>query len=294
LQVLVHEYCSGGGAVAGIDAAEAAALKAQGRAMRDAMVADVAALPGHEVQVAASLDDWTARVREADAVWSVAPETGGVLRAIAASVPPAKWLGCTPAAIGVAASKRATLRRLAAAGIDTPLRADDAMSVDNGRRAGGRFVVKPDDGAGASDTWRFDSLADALTHATDGSAVEPWIDGDALSLTLLCADGRAQLLSLNRQRVAVGADGRISVDGVDSAIEPADGPRGRQLQSLASRVADALPGLHGLVGIDLVWHAQRGPVVIELNPRVTTAYVGLSAKLERNLAGDLLALRRDG
>ena len=49
-----------------------------------------------------------------------------------------------------------------------------------------------------------------------------------------------------------------------------------------------MPGLRGFVGIDLVWHEERGPVVIEVNPRVTCAYVGLSAALGRNLAAELL------
>jgi predicted ATP-grasp superfamily ATP-dependent carboligase len=53
-------------------------------------------------------------------------------------------------------------------------------------------------------------------------------------------------------------------------------------------VADALPGLRGFVGIDLIWNEERGPVLIEVNPRVTTAYVGLSRRLGRNLAADVL------
>jgi predicted ATP-grasp superfamily ATP-dependent carboligase len=61
---------------------------------------------------------------------------------------------------------------------------------------------------------------------------------------------------------------------------------------LAQRVGAALPGLFGFVGIDVVWHPQRGPVVIEVNPRVTCAYVGLSAALGRNLAAELLQAQR--
>lgn len=289
--VLVHEYCSGGGAVPGIDEAEAAALQAQGRAMRDAMAADVAAIPGHEVRVADSLDGWEAMVREVDRVWSVAPETGGVLRSIAASVPPAKWLGCTPEAIDIAGSKRATKGRLAAAGIDVPLRAEFGPGAV---AQPGRFVVKPDDGAGATETFRFESAADALAHSGDGMKVERWVDGEPLSITLLCARDRAELISVNRQRIVVDATGRVQFEGVDAAIEPVDSPRGRRLQAVASHVAEALPGLHGLVGVDLVWHAARGPVVVEVNPRLTTAYIGLSAKLGRNLAAELLALPRDG
>ena len=83
--------------------------------------------------------------------------------------------------------------------------------------------------------------------------------------------------------------GSCSYLGVDIlAIDPARDPRGVRLHLLALEVVRALPGLNGFVGIDLVWHAERGPVVIEVNPRVTSAYVGLSAALGRNLAGELL------
>jgi len=61
------------------------------------------------------------------------------------------------------------------------------------------------------------------------------------------------------------------------------------LSALGRRVARALPGLRGFVGVDLVWHAERGPVAIEVNPRVTCAYAGLSASLGRNLAAELLS-----
>jgi predicted ATP-grasp superfamily ATP-dependent carboligase len=68
-----------------------------------------------------------------------------------------------------------------------------------------------------------------------------------------------------------------------------DDPRWRALSALAAQVARAIPGLRGFAGIDLVWHPRRGPVAIEVNPRVTCAYVGLSAALGRNLAAELVA-----
>jgi predicted ATP-grasp superfamily ATP-dependent carboligase len=280
MKVLVHEYVSGGGTLGGIAPGEAAALLAQGRAMRDAMVRDLRALPGVQVNVCDTMADWPGAVRHADAVWSVAPETGGVLAALCESVPPPKWLGCTPRAIRIAGSKSATRELLAGAGIAVP-------STPGGA---GRFVVKPDDGAGAVDTRVFDSFAAAAQALRAGMTIESFVDGEPLSVSLLCARGSAELLSVNRQRIRIGAEGALAFGGVDVAVEPADGARGRALQALAADVARALPGLHGFVGIDLVWHDRRGAVVIEINPRLTTAYVGLSARLGRNIARDLVAL----
>lgn len=280
--VLVHEYLSGGGPLAGASADEARELKAQGRAMRDAMAADLRALPGVEV-VLGRHPDFALQAETVDAVWAVAPETGGLLSQLCAAVAPASWLGSSAAAIAIAGSKRATGERLAAAGIAVP-----------GPAGGpGPHVTKPDDGAGATDTVRFESFEAARAALPDGHVIEPWIDGEPLSLTLLCARG-AELLSVNRQHVEVGAGGRVDYHGVAIAVEPPDRGRGPALQGIASAVAAALPGLFGIIGIDLVWHPLRGPVVIEVNPRVTSAYVGLSARLRRNLAAELLVAWRHG
>ena len=75
---------------------------------------------------------------------------------------------------------------------------------------------------------------------------------------------------------------------IDDAM-PLTDPRAVRLAELAARVHRAVPGLRGFVGIDLVWHPQHGPVVIEVNPRVTCAYVGLSRALGRNLAAQVIA-----
>lgn len=282
--VLVHEYFSGGGAPGGVEPHEAAELLEQGRAMRDAMADDLRALPAVEAMICTSPRDFDARLAAADAVWSVAPESAGILAAICAAVPAGKWLGCTADAIRIGGSKSATRECLGAAGLPVPAGASPGAS--------GRFVVKPDDGAGATDTRVFDSLAAARAAASAGMAIEAFVEGEALSATLLCAHGRAEMLSVNRQRIDIDAQGHVAYRGVEIAIEPVSGARGRVLQPLLQRLAGALPGLFGIVGVDLVWHRSSGPVIVEVNPRLTSAYVGLSAKLGRNLAGELLALRR--
>jgi len=122
--------------------------------------------------------------------------------------------------------------------------------------------------------------------------LEPWVDGQALSLSLLCELGRAELLSVNRQRIRRDRDGALHYDGVDIDVLPGRDARCVRLAALAARTAAALPGLRGFVGIDVVWHEQHGPVLIEINPRLTCAYVGLSRRLGRNLAAEVLALQK--
>lgn len=302
-RIFVFEYLTGGGLLDG-DAAAVDTLLPQGLRMRDAMVADLLQA-GCEVTAATcqrappppagalacqarpgeSLFALVARQAAThDAVWLVAPETAGLLAQFAQCVPAARWLGCDAAAIRLASSKQATLAHLAAQGIATPLAFNGVAT---------RWVVKPDDGAGAVATTVHRSLAAArAAQRATGNGVmtcEPWVDGRAMSVSLHCRGDHAELLSINRQHIDIGADGRLAYRGVDIDSLPRDGAAGAMLARLAAQVGHAMPGLQGFVGIDLVWHATRGPVLIEVNPRPTCAYAGLSARLGRNLAAELLA-----
>jgi tyramine---L-glutamate ligase len=109
-------------------------------------------------------------------------------------------------------------------------------------------------------------------------------------VSMIVGPDLARTLAVNRQRLAVDADGWLQDLGVQPAAIAAGDARTAKLHALAARVALAIPGLRGYVGIDVVWNERGGPVVIEVNPRVTCAYVGLSAILQRNLAQDILAL----
>ena len=307
-RILVYEYLSGGGDPAAHDD-----LLPMGQSMRDAIVADLLRLDGCEVSVAACEGteapigrarsvrpragetpfDFVARHAQVnDWVWVVAPETDGVLTRLAHCVDPARWLGCDEGSIRLASSKHATLLRLTNAGVTTPLAFEHAPEVM-------QWVVKPDDGAGSIDTRVHASFAAATwdwtnrsSHAGCLTTIEPWIDGQALSLSLLCGARHTELLSINRQQILVDADGSVSFCGVVVNALPLDDPRAATLRALAACVGRAITGLRGFVGVDLVWHAQRGPVVIEVNPRVTCAYVGLSSALGRNLAADIIAAHR--
>jgi predicted ATP-grasp superfamily ATP-dependent carboligase len=307
-RIFVYEYLSGGGPMNG-DAATAGELLAMGQAMRDAIATDLLRLEDYDVSVATSeggspVPERARRVtpragesafefvgRESDAhrwVWVVAPETDGVLARLQRSVDPGRWLGCNGAAITLTTGKRATLMRLSTAGILTPLAFEHEPEIS-------RWVVKPDDGAGsvatrlhASQEAAWDDWS-ARSRAGCPMAIEPWVDGTALSLSLLCGARRTELLSVNRQRLTLNDASMLSFEGVELHVLLPTDPRRSALGDLATRVARSIPGLRGFVGIDLVWHAQRGPVVIEINPRVTCAYVGLSRALGRNLAAEVIA-----
>ncbi|MBC5782231.1 ATP-grasp domain-containing protein [Ramlibacter sp. USB13] len=277
-------------------------MLAAGRAMRDAMAGDLARLPGVELTVAVGQQEARHRLhavaalpgesaeafvrRQArlhDGCWIVAPESGGLLLRLHAAVGARRWIGCSAAAIRLASSKRATCALLAKAGILTPL------AFAEGHR--GPWIVKPDDGAGSMATrvHATRAAADTDLHTRQHAVMEPWVEGEALSVSLVVGPVLARAVAFNRQHLDIDADGWLHDLGVQPGALPAADPRTGVLQAVARRVAGALPGLRGYVGIDLVWNGRDGPVVIEVNPRVTCAYVGLSALVGRNLAADILA-----
>lgn len=304
----MHEYLSAGGAVVG--GGRDHTLLQQGLLMRDAMAADLLRIPGVEVHCAgleglpaptgarplaaregeSPLQALERHAQTCDSVWGVAPETDRLLQQLQAAVGAARWIGCSAEAIAVASSKQATIERLAAAGLPTP--------PDFAPRAR-QWVVKPDDGAGATDARvharRSAAQADRDERERLGrpATLEPWVEGEPLSLSLLCSAGEAEVLSVNRQHLEVDGGGQLLYRGVEIQALAARDARRPALRRLASAVAAALPGLRGFVGIDLVWHRRAGPVPIEVNPRVTCAYVGMSRRLGRNLAAEVLALHRE-
>jgi predicted ATP-grasp superfamily ATP-dependent carboligase len=221
----------------------------------------------------------------AEAVWLTAPESQGALedlsrRALAAG---RRLLGCAPPTVRIAASKRATVLCLARAGVPVVPTVTCA-----GDLPAGPLVVKPDDGAGCQDTRRFAARAPAERWAVrlGASAVfQPWLEGSPGSLSLLCAEGRARVLAVNRQHIARRGE-ELRFEGVTVNALPDEHD---QYQALAERIAAALPGLWGHVGVDFV-HTAEGPVVLEVNPRATVSYAGLRRALGRNPAAELLAL----
>jgi hypothetical protein len=89
-----------------------------------------------------------------------------------------------------------------------------------------------------------------------------------------------------RQRLS--ADGRFQYLGGSAPLEA---NLAQRAQRLAEAALDCLPVTQGYVGVDLVLGPAedgRGDVVVEINPRLTTSYVGLRRLLKTNLAAAMI------
>lgn len=307
MRIFAYEHITGGGCV---DAPLPQALLPEARLMLRSLVSDLAGQPGTEVvtqcdrrvalgladverHVVASRRQWETRFDElvatSDAVWVIAPETGGVLESLSRRVVDAgaRLLGSSPDAIGVAASKHATACALERTGVP----AIPAFRLHEARQSAPHpWVAKPDDGCGCETTRVFPTLQAASAWVAERPnphrfVLQPYVQGEAASLSALARDRRAWLLSVNRQCIEL-EDGALRFAGsVVNAIADSDGV----FQRLAERVTQAIPGLWGYFGVDLIL-ADSGPIVVEVNPRLTTSYAGLRAALGVSVAAMVVRL----
>lgn len=271
--------------------------------MRDALLHDLALLPSvhitttHDARAAAPAhghstkvepdDDiwrlWQQGMAEADAVWLIAPETGGMLARLTqlAQDLAKPVLGCDAQSLSIAASKLACAQHLLSKGV--PAIPCYRYSDSHSTLAPYGWVAKPDDGAGCEDMLWTDNqsvLQKWMQSRRHSHVIQPYIPGTAASLSLLCKDGQAWLLSCNQQLITV-QDGHFYYGGSILHGMQAYHAAG---QRIASQVAAAMPGLAGYVGIDIIVDAQGDMLVVEVNPRLTTSYAGLHAAINCNPA----------
>jgi predicted ATP-grasp superfamily ATP-dependent carboligase len=88
----------------------------------------------------------------------------------------------------------------------------------------------------------------------------------------------------------ISDDGRFRYVGGEA---PLDEARSQRAQALALAAIGCLPPAIGYVGVALVLGAASdgsADVVIEVNPRLTTSYLGLRRLLSTNLAAAMLSV----
>ncbi len=317
MQVFIHEHLCGG---VPVGTPGASSLRAEGWAMLAAAVEDFARCPGLEVvtlldpSLRSLAAGWSAgvhvRVAEpgreeqqfralaAEAAWTlvVAPEFDGILGERCRWVEEARGrlLGPGADAVRRTTDKLEMYRLLKAAGVPTPPALP--MPGPGPTHWPLPWVCKPRDGAGSQATFLVERAEDLLQCGEKARAegwrgemiVQPYVRGRAASVACLVGAHRCVHLPAAEQRLS--ADGRLRYQGGCLPLSPPECGRAR---ALAERAVRAVPGLRGYVGVDLVLGDAAdgsGDAVIEINPRLTTSYVGLRRLARFNLAEAMLAV----
>ena len=225
--------------------------------------------------------------RQADAVLVVAPETEQLLLRLTRQVEDAGSLLLGPCSefVAIAADKLRLNHHLGGQGIPVPRCLAPAAAADGIGSLEPPLVRKPRFGAGAEGLERIPDWESWTTSEMPNRLVESYQAGISVSVSALLQDDKLQLLPAGRQDVDLDA-------GVyRGGVIPLESCFRQRAASLARRALQAMPRSRGFVGVDMVLGdnpAGEDDVVIEINPRITTSYVGLRVATGLNLAAAIL------
>lgn len=324
MRIFVSEFICGG-SLAGHSLPES--LRREGAAMLLAIIADLARVPGClvtttlDARVTAELlsrlpvacesfiatdDSDEARhferlAKSADAVLVIAPETDGHLARKVSLVESlgVRSLNCSSAAIELCGDKLRLADHLERHGIPTiPTKLVDwdqsPLELVDDERA----VVKPRDGAGSwltfpirtnsADEWLPIARAYEQAEASHKALIQPYVSGHPISVSCLChPEADPEVFPIGQQ--SLSDDFRYLGGTIPVSLTPVEQLAIRSLVSMACR---SVPGLKGYVGFDLILptNGRSEPILVEINPRLTTSYVGYRQLCAGNLAEHWLTI----
>lgn len=287
--------------------------------MRDALLKDLAELNQYEIitmhdarltapaladsSVVVEPDMFKQRFNETigqvDMVWLIAPEANGTLIDLCELCYEAEkleggavFLGSGFDTILTGTSKTLCCEALQAANIYTlPVHAgEDFLQpayYENLLKLNiGQWVAKPEDGAGCEGIQLFESLNDLKEWILQDDRylhylAQPYQQGISASISMLCRNGKAWLLSCNQQHIACdGSQFKLSGVTVNGMLA-----YWQRFETIARKIAQMLPDALGYIGVDVIVDTSNNKIyVLEINPRLTTSYAGLHEALNTNPA----------
>lgn len=214
-----------------------------------------------------------------DKVYVIAPETSGLLYSIIRRIIDEYGYSIVTVGdidrLGRIIDKLSLHRMLSEIGLKTPRSIDlSSASLDDLDSLGYPFIIKPRLDAGCSGlrivSNRMDAEKLVRIASYRGYIAQEYVRGIPSSLSFI-SDGRhARLLSINRQFIDLSSGGSSYLGGYVPLS-----PLSIDIDKLTDKISTLLHGLKGYIGIDTI--ISGGDVyVIEINPRLTVSYIGLS------------------
>jgi len=317
LNLLIFEYVSGGGYA---NMKLSSSILSEGYGMLRSLISDCKAdgnnvttlldsilkefNPPNEADQIVSVsspNELSAKLKEhssvADAVYVIAPESGQVLEKLVEviEVSGGTSLNCEIDAIKRVSNKMTAYETLERIGLKVPetVLLDIHEKTENTKRLtkelGYPLVFKPLDGVscgGLSIVKDEGDIAGAVKKVARESMSKQFIAqkvirGKAASACVISTGDKAVAVTLNRQFVT------LSSPDVESryygGVVPLDHSLEKEALRATQRVVEGIGGLKGYVGVDIIL-SKEGTVVMEVNPRLTTSYVGLRRVVNFNPA----------
>ncbi len=237
-----------------------------------------------------------------DAIYAIAPETGKILQSLVELVEKTGKisLNCESKAIGKVADKALLCGELRKNGFPTPktlvININDSLkkikqSVN--LELTYPVVFKPADGVGCSglslvneESQMEKAVANIKAESKASYFIaQEFIRGQSASVSLLSTGKKAMAFSLNSQNIILADAGGVS--GYEGGSVPLDYWLKQDVFKIAEKVVENFPGLKGYVGVDVVLTEHKA-FIVDVNPRLTTSYVGLRKVVNFNVAEALV------
>ncbi len=233
---------------------------------------------------------------DCDATYIIAPATDDKLQKLVQRIQHNKSLCLTSTAGAIAdASNKALLhKKLSSLGLKSPKTIAFAPGDDwNGavdvisNQLGFPAILKPSKSDGCEALCIVENeeqTRNALTRFSNFEGhsfiAQEFVRGIAASVSLITNGAEAWPITLNQQKISLNSALRDST--YNGGTTPFSHKQITSAFAAAKSVTESIEGLQGYVGVDVIL-AKTGPVVIEINPRLTTSYIGISRISRINL-----------
>lgn len=155
-----------------------------------------------------------------------------------------------------------------------------------------KIIIKPLIGVDCEDIVVIENIDDLSYDLEEifppGSRIiiQEFIEGEDVSVSLLCNDGKAIPISLNKQFVELKDEKGTYVGG----MLPFESEYKDEIFEIATKACEHVKGLKGFVGVDLLIAEEDiyPGYLLEINSRFTTPYVGLKKIANFNIAKTII------
>ena len=210
-----------------------------------------------------SYTDILNRFKKKSEVIIIAPETNNLSSKIYSHVSQNhKVLGSNISSLNIFSSKTKMLMKLRR--LNLPIVENYNLNLNYK----GKIICKPDTSAGSANTF--------VTNKNNyekkkGYLVQKFYNGKKGSFLMLCKNGKSKVICCNEQLLNLKKEKIQQVGCIMGGLEK----HRNEIEIIANRISKNFKGLFGIVGVDIVIENKKW-LIIEINPRFTSAYSGLN------------------
>ena len=155
---------------------------------------------------------------------------------------------------------------------------DDYKSIQDNKE----IIAKTFDGFGSEELYIFkniEHLKNSKYLLTNRHIYQPYYKGNIIGINIIANDNNHKILSINEQIYLEKSNNTIALQTINigkfNALH-------KLFDEFVNNILSNFEGFHGFFGIDAIMTNDKKILFLEINPRLTTSYSGLSYSLGFN------------